>query len=68
MTPKDTILIPDSLEARKIRATNFVHLKLNRFAFGDKDSYEYRTADSLSNDKIRKLAEAGLHLFPSVAP
>jgi len=62
---EDTILVPGFLGARKIRGTIFINLRLNQFGFRDEGSYEYRTVGSMSDNKIRKIAESDFHLFPT---
>jgi len=40
-------------------------LRLNQFGFRDEDSYEYRTAGYMDDNKIRKFAKSDFHLFPT---
>jgi hypothetical protein len=65
LSAKDTVLVPGFLGSKKIRGTVFINLRLNQFGFRDQDSYDYRTAGHMSDNKIRKLAEADFHLFPT---
>lgn len=64
MTADDTKLVPGFLGYSKIEGTVFINLRLNKVGFRDNDGYRFRTAMSMKDSKIRKLAETGFHLFP----
>lgn len=64
MTADDTKLIPGFLGYNKIEGTVFINLRLNKVGFRDNDGYRFRTAMTMKDSKIRKLAETGFHLFP----
>ena len=65
MTAKDTKLVPGFLGYRKIEGTIFINLRLNKVGFRDSDGYKFRTAMTMSNEKILNLAQTGFHLFPN---
>ena len=64
MTADDTKLVPGFLGYSKIEGTVFINLRLNKVGFRDNDGYRFRTAMTMKDSKIRKLAETGFHLFP----
>ena len=63
MTADDTKLIPGFLGYNKIEGTVFINLRLNKVGFRDNDGYRFRTAMTMNDSKIRKLAETDFHLF-----
>ena len=64
MTADDTTLVPGFLGYSKMEGTVFINLRLNKVGFRDNDGYRFRTAMTMKDSKIRKLAETGFHLFP----
>ena len=63
MTADDTKLVPGFLGYHKIEGTVFINLRLNKVGFRDNDGYRFRTAMTMNDSKIRKLAETDFHLF-----
>ena len=64
MTADDTKLVPGFLGHSKIEGTVFINLRLNKVGFRDNSGYRFRTAMTMKDRKIRKLAETDFHLFP----
>ena len=65
MTADDTMLIPGCLGHNKIEGTVFINTRLNKVGFRDSSSYKFRTAMTMNDEKILKLAKNGFHLFPN---
>ena len=64
MTADDTKLVPGYLGYGKIEGTAFINLRLNKVGFRDNNGYRFRTAMTMGDDKILKLAKTDFHLFP----
>ena len=64
MTADDTKLVPGFLGHSKIEGTVFINLRLNKVGFRDNSGYRFRTAMTMNDDKILKLAKTDFHLFP----
>ena len=64
MTADDTRLVPGFLGHSKIEGTVFINLRLNKVGFRDYNNYKYRTALTMSDQKILNLAKTDFHLFP----
>ena len=64
MTADDTKLVPGFLGYSKIEGTVFINLRLNKVGFRDNNGYIFRTAMTMNDDKILKLAKTDFHLFP----
>jgi hypothetical protein len=64
MTADDTKLVPGYLGYSKIEGTVFINLRLNKVGFRDNNGYRFRTAMTMGDDKILKLAKTDIHLFP----
>ena len=64
MTADDTKLVPGFLGYSKIEGTVFINLRLNKVGFRDNNGYRFRTAMTMDDDKILKLAKTDFHLFP----
>ena len=64
MTADDTKLVPGYLGYSKIEGTVFINLRLNKVGFRDNNGYRFRTAMTMGDDKILKLAKTDFHLFP----
>ena len=64
MTADDTKLVPGFLGYSKIEGTVFINLRLNKVGFRDNNGYRFRTAMTMDDDKMLKLAETDFHLFP----
>ena len=65
MTADDTTIVPGFLGDSKIEGTVFINLRLNKVGFRDYGSYKFRTAVTMNDKKILKLAKTGFHLFPN---
>jgi hypothetical protein len=65
LSADDTYLAPGFLESQKIRGTVFINIRLNQLGFRDEDSNGYQTGGYMRNNKIRKVANSGFHLFPT---
>lgn len=62
---EDNYLVPGKLGVKEIRGTIFINLRLNMYGFRDNDTYRYRSAGSMTDEKIRQLADSDFHLFPN---
>jgi len=55
MTADDTLLMSEVLDYEKLEDTIFINTRLNKVAFRDYNSYNYRTALTMSDKKINDL-------------
>lgn len=44
--------------------TVFINLRLNKVGFRDNNSYKFRTAMTINDEKIQNFVKTDFHLFP----